>query len=171
MKSILTILKTIDALSNWTGKIVSFLIIPIVCALVYETLMRYVFSAPTTWAYYLSSNLAVVFFLVGGAYTLLHKGHVGMDAVYERFSPRIKAIIDLITAPVFFSFVGLLLWKGIDYAWVSAKGLENTGCPLYLPLYPFKMFVPIGAFLLVLQGIAKFIRDLITAISGEKYEY
>lgn len=166
-----SIVKTIDVLSDWTGRIVSFLVVPITLVLVYETLMRYVFNAPTTWAYYVSSNLACVFFLIGAAYTLLYRGHVSMDAIYIRFPPRVKAIIDVITATIFFSFAGVLLWKSIIYAWDSVKELETVGIPLYLPLYPFKLFVPIGAFLLLLQGVAKFIRDLITAISGEKYEH
>jgi len=165
------IFKTIDALIDWMGRVISFLIVPIILVLFFETLLRYFFNAPTTWAYYVSCNLSSFFFFIGAAYTLLYKGHVSMDAIYNRFSARGKAVVDMVTAPIFFFFAGVLFWNGIGYAWNSVKTLENVGAPLYWPLYPFKVVVPIGGFLLVLQGVAKFIRDMITAIKGEKYEH
>lgn len=166
-----SLLKAIDAISGWAGKIISFLIVPTVLILVYETVMRYGFNAPTPWVHHISWNLTGPFFLLGGAYGLLHRGHVNMDVIYNRFPLRWRAIIDLFTAILFFLFVGVLLWKGMGYAWDSVLGLENSGCPLYFPIYPIKLFLPIAAFLLLLQGSAKFIRDLVTAISGEKYEH
>lgn len=165
------LLKTIDAINDWVGKVISFLIVAVVFILVYETVARYAFNAPTTWAHHISWNLTGPFFLLGGAYGLLKKGHVNMDVVYNRFPLRMRAIIDLFTATLFFLFCGMLLWLGIEYAWGSLKGLENSGPPLYFPLYPVKLTLPIAAFLLLLQGSAKFIRDLIAAVTGQKYEY
>jgi len=166
-----SLLKVIDALSDWAGKVISFLIVPIVFILVYEVVMRYGFNAPTQWAHHISWNLTSPFFLLGGAYGLLKKGHVNMDVVYNRFPLRMRAIVDLFTAILFFLFCGVLLWKGMEYAWGSLMILETSGCPLYFPLYPIKLILPIAAFLLLLQGSAKFIRDLITAIAGRQYEY
>ena len=54
-----------------------------------------------------------------GAYVLKHGGHVNVDILYGRFSPRIRAIIDLFTWLLFFYFCGLLLVKGWEMAWDS----------------------------------------------------
>lgn len=164
-------LKTIDAISEWAGNIVCYLIILIVLVMVYETVARYGFNSPTMWANHLSWNLVCPLFLCGGAYALRHKAHVGMDIVYNRFPLRMRAIVDLVTATLFFAFCGVLLWKGLDWSLNSLRMAESSGPPLYWVIYPVKFFIPIGGFFMVLQGTAKFIRDLMTAIRGEQYEY
>jgi len=165
------LLKTIDAISEWMGRVVCFFIIAIVFILVYETVARYAFNAPTTWAHHISWNFTVPFFLLGGAYALRNKAHVNMDVVYNRFPLRMRAIIDLVTAILFFLFCGVLFWMGVEWSWDSVIGTETSGPPLYYPVYPIKLIVPIAALLLLLQGSAKFIRDLMTAIAGRAYEY
>jgi len=169
--SLKVILRTVDGVSEWVGKVISFLMVVIIFVMVYETVMRYVFNAPTIWADDLTWNLAGAFFLLGGAYVLRHKGHVNMDVVYNRFPLRVRAILDLFTATLFFSFCGVLLWHGVPFAWRSLMMQELTLPPVSLPVYPVKMTLPIAAFLLGLQGLSKFICDFITAIAGEKYEY
>jgi len=164
-----TLLEIIDTISESVGKVVSSFIVIVMCILVYETVMRYAFNAPTTWAHIVSWNFMSAYFVLGGAYTLLKKAHVNMDLVYNRLSLRKRAILDLFTATLFYFFCGTLFWKGLEWAWDSMKVLENSGPPLYLPIYPVKLLLALGALLLLLQGSAKFIRDFITAITGEEY--
>ena len=49
MEGTLKILGAIDALSEWTGKAVSFLILGLALVIGYEVIMRYGLSNPTTW--------------------------------------------------------------------------------------------------------------------------
>jgi len=165
------LLKSIDTINEWFGKAVSFLIFPIVAILVYITLIRYVFSGSTLWSDQVSLFLTGPYFILGGAYTLLHHGHVNMDVVYNRFSRRARAIFDLFTAMLFFLFCGLFFWMAVGYSWDSFAILETTGSPLYFPLYPIKLIIPVAPFLLFLQGVPKFIRNLNIAIKGKPYEY
>jgi TRAP-type mannitol/chloroaromatic compound transport system permease small subunit len=82
-----------------------------------------------------------------------------VDVVYKRFSPKVRAAMDLISALFFFLFGAAMLWKGFEFAWSSLVTGETYG-QLWNPIiYPFKMMIPLGAFLILLQGIAKFIRD------------
>lgn len=97
---------------------------------------------------------------------MLHKGHIAVDVVSTLFSPRVKAIIDLFTSIIFFAMVGALFWHGLKMGLASAGMQETTGTPLYWPVYPFKLLVPVAAFLLLLQGVAKFARDLMLAVAG-----
>jgi TRAP-type mannitol/chloroaromatic compound transport system permease small subunit len=76
----------------------------------------------------------------------------------------------MLSGVLFFAFVGVLLWQGIGYAKDSLRWLEPDNTPFRAPLYPVKMMVPLGAFLIILQELANFLRDLIFVISGRKYE-
>jgi TRAP-type mannitol/chloroaromatic compound transport system permease small subunit len=104
--------------------------------------------------------------LLGGAITLYMGKHVNMDVIYTRLSPKGKATIDIITFWFFVLFCIALIWKGGEVGWRSVMTLEHSGSVWNPPVYYFKMMLPIGAFLLLLQGIAKFTRDVMTIVSG-----
>ncbi len=161
-----SLLSIIDAISEQTGKVASFLIICIVLVLVYEVVMRYVLNQPTIWVHELTQFLFGPYFLFAGAYCLLYKAHVSVDIVYTRFPARMKAIMDLVTSILFFLACVVLVWKGWDMAWTSLSNLETSATTWDPPVYPLKMIIPLSAFLLLLQGLAKFIRDLQSAIKG-----
>jgi len=88
--------------------------------------MRYVFDKPTLFAHETGIYLYAFNGMMAGAWVLLHEEHVKMDALYGRLSPRTKAILDLITAPLFFYFCGLVLWQGWDMAYRSLTAFEHT---------------------------------------------
>lgn len=152
--------RVIDIISEWTGKVASYVLIPLVLVLVYEVIMRYVFDKPTLFAHETGIYLYAFNGMIAGAWVLLHEGHVKMDAVYGRLSPKTRAILDLITAPLFFYFCGLVLWQGWEMAYRSLIGLEHTPSAWSPPWYPFRMILPVAAFFLLLAGVSKFRRDL-----------
>ena len=106
--------------------------------------------------------------ILGGIYVLRHNAFPRMDVFYSRFSPRGKAILDLITVSLFFAFCGVMLWQGGRIAWDSALLLERSPSQWSPPVYPIKMVIPVAAFLILLQGLARFVRDLITSITGKQ---
>jgi TRAP-type mannitol/chloroaromatic compound transport system permease small subunit len=161
-------LRIIDTISDWSGKIICLLVIPMIAIIVYDAVARYAFNAPTNWAYETVTFLFAGLGILGGAYVLYRRAHVGMDIIYSRLSPRQQAILDLLTSFFFFLFCSILLWKGAEYAWTSLKLRETTTSAFAPPLYVIKMTIPVGAFLIILQGLAKFIRDLRTAIVGSR---
>ena len=77
-----------DAFSLWSGRIVGWLIIPMVLSLVWEVVARYWFNAPTVWAYDMTYMLYGTFFMLGSAYTLLRGGHIRTDSLYAQWSPQ-----------------------------------------------------------------------------------
>jgi len=159
-------LNLIDLISEWTGKISAFLIIVLSFVIGYEVLARYIFNQSTVWAHETSAMVFGAYVIFGGAYTLSIGGHVNMDLVYQRLSTRKKALMDIITFWFFALFCAVLVWKGGDSAWYALKNLEHSGSIWNPPIYPIKLVLPIGAFLLLLQGVAKFIRDAITLVRG-----
>ena len=71
-----------DSISLWSGRIVGWLIIPMVMSLVWEVVARYCFNAPTVWAYDMTYMLYGAFFMLGSAYTLMRGGHIRTDSLY-----------------------------------------------------------------------------------------
>ena len=160
-------LKVIDRMSEWVGKAAGFLVLPLVVVMGYDVVTRYVFNVATVWAYETTIFLFGALSILGIAYALKLRAHINVDVIRRRFPTRVGAIVDLFTSLLFFAFCCALLWKGIEMAWSSLKVLEISSRTSWEPpLYPIKMTIPIAAFLLLLQGLANFIRDLVTAIKG-----
>lgn len=162
------VLHMISLISVWTGKITSLATLAMMVTIVYDVVARYFFMRPTIWAEETDRFLLTGYFLLGGAYCLYYKGHVRMDVLYDHLSPRGKAIMDLFTAFVFFSVMVILMRYGWEAAWVALKHMERTESAWAPLTFPMKMAAPVGCFLMLLQGLAQFIRDLITAITGKE---
>jgi TRAP-type mannitol/chloroaromatic compound transport system permease small subunit len=151
----------------WSGKLFSFLVWPMILVIACEIIARYLFNLPTIWASETVTYLCGIYGVVGGAYTLRFRGHVNVDIIYARLSTRQKATVDLITSLLFFFFFGVLLWTGIILAWDSVEIMETSGTAWSPPIYPVKIIVPLGAILMLLQGVSDFIRNLKMAVTGE----
>jgi len=163
------ILKTIDAISKWSVKIVMLLIIPMILVTVYDVILRYFFRSPTAWAYEISWMTYAAFFILGGAYTLVEDSHISVDIFFRKFSPRMQSYLKAIFLLVLLlPFVFIILRYAIPWAWHSTLIMERTEHTLWRPYsFPVKWTLPIGFFLLALQGIADFIRNVVYAIKGE----
>jgi len=163
------VVRGVDLVSEWSGKLISVVAFFMVCILVYEVTMRYAFVAPTIWAHELTQHLFGAYSVLAGAYVLLHRQHIGVDVIYNRFSSRGRAILDSVTYLLFFLIIGILLWHGIGIAqWSVAIRQTVSPSPWASPLWPLKLTVPIAAFLMFAQGLAHFIRALTIAITGKE---
>lgn len=159
----------IDALSEWTGRMVSWLIFPMVASLVYEVFARYVFDAPTVWAYDMTFMLYGTFFMLGSAYTLRHKGHIRTDSFYGGWSPRTQGWVDTACYLVFF-FPPLIAFLVVtwDYFYKSYEQGERIMTSPWMPtVWPFKLVLPLATLLLLLQGISELIKSVHAARKGE----
>jgi TRAP-type mannitol/chloroaromatic compound transport system, small permease component len=162
------ILKTIDLISEWTAKIFSFLILPIILLQTVEVLRSAWFSSPTEWTWEVVAILAGAMFIVGGAWVLKEEGHVRTDIVYSILSPKWKAIFDLFFFIIIFtSFAGVLIWTGVGKAIYSTSILERTFSNWAPPLYPLKIIIAASFIMLGAQGVAKMIRDAYFLVKGE----
>jgi len=162
------IVSKIDAISEWSGKILVSLILALVGILMYEVVLRYVLNSPTVWAHETATMIYGSYTVLGGAYVLLYNEHVRVDILYARCSKRTKAILDVCTFPLLLLFCGVLLWKSTLFGWESCLILEHSVTAWSPPIYPWKMTVPVAFLLVVLQGISNFIRNLILALSGKE---
>jgi len=109
-------------------------------------------------------------FLLGAAYTLRVKGHIRIDLLYMRFSPRGRALIDSLGyLVIFFPVMIILVIASFDMAKDAFMIHEVSQFTPWQPiLWPFKSVICVGFSLLILQGVAEFIRSVITLVRGEE---
>jgi len=162
--------KWVDRLSVWTGKGSAWLIPLLIAELVYDTIARYLFNAPTAWSYDISYMLYGTAFMGGAAYTLLRDEHVRIEIIYEKVSPKTRAVIDAIGYVIFFfPSMGVLLYFGTEFTIKSWRMLETSGESMWSPpIYPFKTVIPVTVLVLLLQGIIQFLRCIIAIKEGGK---
>jgi TRAP-type mannitol/chloroaromatic compound transport system permease small subunit len=162
-----TLCKALDQVSEWSGRIFLWFIIPLTALVVFEVISRRIFGAPHIWAPEITNALYGPHFMMVAAYTLLYKGHVNIDIIYLRFSPRVRGVLDCFTYLIFFfPFCSIMLHQGIVFAYTSWMQHETTGSAA-LPIVPeIKTVIPLTFALLLIQGLANFIRSLILVIRG-----
>jgi TRAP-type mannitol/chloroaromatic compound transport system permease small subunit len=158
-----------DRLSAWFGKAFAWLIMVMILGISYEVFARYLFGAPTSWAFDLSYIMYGTLFVMGGAYTLSRDGHVRADFLYRLWKPRTQATVEIVLY-FFFFFPGVtaLVLAGWKYAARSWSYLEvSSNSPAGIPIYQFKAALVAGGLLLFIQGIAQVCRSIVCLRTGE----
>jgi TRAP-type mannitol/chloroaromatic compound transport system permease small subunit len=161
------LLLMVDKVSTLAGRFFSWSIIGLTFLISWEVFSRYVLNTPHAWVLDVQIMLYGILFMLAGAYTLAHGGHVRGDVLYGFFEPRTQAAIDLVLYIMFFlPGIFALTYAGWGYANESLAIREQTFSPDPLPLYPFKFVIPVAAFFLLLQGIVEILRCLICLRDG-----
>ncbi len=157
----------IDRLNGFTGRFVAYWSVIAVFVYYYEVIARYVFNSPTNWAHESMFLMFGMQYLLGGAYALREDSHVRVDVLYQYLPRRGQAVLDLITSVFFFIFTGALLWTGWTFATDSMSAWEVSFTEWGIQYWTVKLALPLGAALVLLQGIAKVLRDLGVAMGWE----
>ncbi|MCC5810614.1 MAG: TRAP transporter small permease subunit [Ectothiorhodospiraceae bacterium] len=160
MRALQAVMRAVTWLNDRLGSWVSYLVFFMFVFLLLEVFFRYMLRSPTVWTVELTQMLFGAYAVLAGGYLMAHNGHVSVDILYMRFPPRVKAAVDIFTSILFFLFLGVLLWFGSQLAWESLERLETSQSAWNPPLYPVKLMIPLGAGLLLLQGIVKLLNDI-----------
>jgi TRAP-type mannitol/chloroaromatic compound transport system permease small subunit len=161
-------IRIIERITRSIGILASFAIVPLVLATCYEVLARYVFGAPTIWAYEIGYTLTGSHFLLGMAYTLAVGAHIRIDIFSGNFAPRTRALIDLAAYAV---MLPLMIWLSYALFQHLATGYlrsERSGqSAMNLPVWPFRIVFLVAFTLLALQvlaEVAKTVRSMRTGV-------
>lgn len=158
----------IDLFSQWVGRIVCFMVIPIFVAMVYEIFVRYVFVAPTMWAYDVSRMLYGAMFMLAAGYALSRGVHIRADFIYRNFTPQTQGRIDLaLYVVLFFPSMIVFLLASLDFAqlaWMRGeKGMDTAWMP---HVGPIKSALPVGIAFLIIQGVSELLKSWYAATRG-----
>jgi TRAP-type mannitol/chloroaromatic compound transport system permease small subunit len=166
------LLRLIERISGLSGKTTAWLVLTLIAATVYDVVARYVFNAPTEWAFEIAYMAMGAHALLGMAFTLREGGHIRIDAFSQKFSQTAKALIDLVGYAVFvLPCLAWITWSLWDY-WVKALIThELSGQSAWNPIiWPFKLVFFVAFVLLVLQILAEII-NAILYLSGSRASY
>ena len=160
----------VDLLSEHSGRVVSYLIIPLTGIIVFEVVSRYGFHSPTIWALVLSQFIFGAYVVLGGAYGILYGVHVSIDVLSDRLfrgSPRARTVYSLVLSCLSLLFIGILMVWSTKVCWAATLGdrriLESWG----IPLWPYMWTLPLSCLLMLLQEAVVFARNL-TSVIGKR---
>ena len=159
MKVLLTISHAIDVLNELVGRAVLWLILAMVLVSSANAVSRYLLNLSSNAFLELQWYLFATVFLLCAGYTLLHNEHIRIDVVSSRLSRRARIWIDIFGTVFFLLLVTLyitwLSWPIFVNAWVSGEISSNAGG---LIRWLARLIVPVGFFLLSLQGVSELIK-------------
>jgi TRAP-type mannitol/chloroaromatic compound transport system permease small subunit len=150
----------IEAVNVKAGEFVAWWSLIAVFVYYYEVIARFVFNSPTNWVHESMFLMFGMQYMISGAYAYREDQHVRVDVIYAKFSPRGKAIADIVTSFFFFVFIGTMLVTGYRFAADAVNVREVSFTEWGIQYWPVKLMIPIGAALLLLQGISKLLKDI-----------
>ena len=160
-KFFLSLARFIDGLNDGVGRTVSWLTALMVVVTTMDVTLRYVFNVSFVFVQDLEWHLFAVIFLCAAGFTHLKDGHVRVDIIYSRLSPGKKAFINFAFALLFlFPTCFLMIKTSLPFIERSWAVLEGSPDPGGLPArYLLKAAIPVGFFLLALQGLSETIKN------------
>ncbi len=157
-----SIIRVIDSINEYVGRAAAWLCPAIFLVLCYEVTLRYAFNSPTIWAHQTGCMLGAALVSLGWGYTHLHDGHVRIDIIYSLFSPRVKALIDVIFCLLLlFPLLTVLVMHAfhwVCYSWSMGEVFIESFW--YPPAGPLRTAVFLGVLVFSLEAVARFISDL-----------
>ena len=158
-----------EKISITMGKAFSFLIVFILVLQAGESVLRYGFNSPTVWSWELATLIYGAHFVMGAAWVMTYDGHVRTDMLFIHLPRRIQSLVELILFPMLFlPFIGVMIWKCTANAIYSVSIMETTYTQWGPPFYPLKVLIAFSFVLLLLQGIAKWLRCFVFFTKGEE---
>lgn len=140
-----------------------YLIFAMMGILLYGALSRTLFDAPVIWAVEMAQMTMAAYYLLGGGYSMQLGTHVRMDLVYGRWSPKRQAFTDSITAFCLIFYLVIMLYGGISSTQYAIEYGQKNYSVWAPPMAPIKIVMTFGIFLMLLQAVSMFFKDLARA--------
>jgi len=172
MRYLSSIASYIDRLSEWSGRTISWLVFLMVLIIFYDVSMRYLFQQGSVALQELEWHLFALLFLIGGAYTFKHNGHVCVDILsHSRWMTlKHRAWVQVIGGLFFLlPFSLLIIISSFDFVALSYQFAETSPDPGGLPFrYLLKSVIPLAFLLLILQGLVSIYRNLLIVLGKDE---
>jgi TRAP-type mannitol/chloroaromatic compound transport system permease small subunit len=152
--------RAISHINGLAGEMVAYWSLIAVFVYYYEVIARYVFNSPTNWAHEAMFLMFGMQYLIAGGFCLRENAHVRVDVIYTQLSNGTKALMDVITSVFFFIFVLTLLVTGWIFFYDAYSIGEVSFTEWHIQYWPVKFALPLGAFLLLLQGTGQLVKDI-----------
>jgi TRAP-type mannitol/chloroaromatic compound transport system permease small subunit len=165
------LVRAIEAISRLGGFLAAVLVLVLIGLMVYEVVVRYVFSAPTVWGYEVGTWVMGASFVLAIGYALATNSHVRVDFIHDFLGRRACHAFDLagyvlIILPLL-AWVSWGLWEHFLGAFLSR---ERTGQSAWNPvIWPFRLVLLLGVAIWTLQTLAEIVKSAF-ALAGRPLE-
>lgn len=153
----------LEQILRYLCKLAALFLFLLVFIISYEVIMRYAYNNPTIWAWIFNQHLWLVTMLIAGVFAFQEGSHIRIEVLYDGFSPHVKRVTKYLTLILFWFFAAALIWKGWGMAESSLVNSEIARGPFPMPIYPFKMMIPLVGVLMFLQGTLTILRTNVQA--------
>nr|CAD6411552.1 C4-dicarboxylate ABC transporter permease [Rhizobium sp. Q54] len=158
-----TYVRVVDRFNRGVGRITMYLIFVMMGILLWSSVSKS-FFLPSLWTLEMAQFVMAAYYILGGAYSLQLDSHVRMDLAYGRWSPKTKAVVDVITIFMLFVYLFFLLYGGVSSTAYAIQYNETSYSSWSPYMAPIKIIMVIGIFLTFLQATSIFIKDLAVAL-------
>lgn len=161
MQALLKLSRAIDWLNAQVGKYVIWLIFAATVISALNAIVRKAFNYSSNGFLEVQWYLFAWSFLVAAGYTLLQREHVRIDVLNSRLPKKAQVWIDIIGFAFFLTPLCLMvLYMGVPMVIEKYQSGEMSGNPGGLIRWPVWLALPIGFFLLMLQGWSELIKRI-----------
>jgi TRAP-type mannitol/chloroaromatic compound transport system permease small subunit len=159
LQFLLVVSRFIDRVNELVGRTVYWLVLASVLVSSGNAVVRYLFDYSSNGWLELQWYLYSGFFLIGAGYTLLRNEHVRIDIISSRLQPRTRARIDVLGGIFFLMPMAVIImalsWPVFADSYRLVEYSPNAGGLLR---WPVKLMIPVGFFLLAIQGVSEIIK-------------
>jgi len=159
VNALLSFSRMIDSLTERVGRLTYWLILVAVLVSTANAIMRYAFNSSSNAWLEIQWYLFSAVFLFGAGYALLHNQHVRIDVISGHLSARTRAWIDVLGTLLFLLPMAIAImwmsWPVFVDAYQRDEVSTNAGG---LTIWPARLMLPVGFFLLILQGLSELIK-------------
>ncbi|QJR16941.1 TRAP transporter small permease subunit [Usitatibacter palustris] len=153
-------IERIERFVDLVGRATSWLALAIVLLMATNVVLRYLFSYGSVWSQELEWHLLTPLIVFGIAYALLKGEHVRVDVLYTHFTPRNKALVNIVSALLCLLISLAIIWLSIKYVQQAYVIDEKSADPGGLThRWVLKGLIPLGFVLLALQSFAEILKS------------
>ena len=159
-KFIVNYVKVIDYLSTKFGRLAMYLIFVMIATLLINAFTRNIINLPLSWCIEMAQFTMTAYYIVGGPYSTQLDSHVRMDLLYSMFSRKNQARLDSFTAIFLIIYLVCLLIGAISSTMYAIEYDQRKFSQWNPSMIPIKIIMVVGIFLMLLQAISTFFKDL-----------
>lgn len=153
--------KYVDAFNRCVGRIMTYGIFVMVGILLWSSISK-TFFMPSLWTLESAQFMMVAYYILGGAYAIQLNANVRMDLFYGDWSVKTRAWVDAFTVFFLLFYLAVLLYGGLESTLYSLEYGQRTRTAWRPLLWPIKALMCAGIFMMILQAISQFIKDIAT---------
>lgn len=162
-KLIVSYVKYVDYVSTKFGRAAMYLIFVMIGTLLLGAITRNVLNIPLSWTVELAQFTMTAYYILGGPYSIQMDDHVRMDLIYDRYSDKTKAKIDIFTSVFLLTYLVVLLIGAVSSTSYAIEYGQRKFSQWNPSMIPIKVIMTFGIFLMILQTISTFFKDIAKA--------